>query len=279
MTSKHLDTITDRLATLQGHAFFRPQAGALKERLTQQLLNAVARELAETLSGEPLDLAVSILIQEGDSQPVVNVSVDHLGVEHTAQIAVALLADDALQDLAGYLACLSENATAAETTETGTTLQQRNKPEADHHEKGPASARLKVSPEWLKRVVPCTDYSYEEIDGKKYIREYYWSRQLIDRLFKIKSTKTTPEDLQFVAKECCEGDLEWARDLIARLKSPNRPEPLPKDQSQKTQGRPAQAQAGPSERQRSRSRHKKPTREPGKEGGAKPAATERGPRS
>jgi hypothetical protein len=205
---------------------------------------------------------------------------EQLGVEYTAKIAAALLADDALQDLEGYLTRLCEEATPAKSSETGKSLQQRSKHGADHHEKVAASTRLKVSPEWLKRVVPCTEYDYEEIDGKKYIREYYWAKPLIERLFKIKSTKTTPEDLQFVAKECCEGDMEWARDLIARLKSPNRPEPSPKEQSQKAQGRPVQAQPGPSERQRSRSRHKKPPREPGKDGGAKPgaAAEQKGPR-
>jgi len=106
------------------------------------------------------------------------------------------------------------------------------------------------------------------VDGKKIIREYYWSKELIERLFKIKSTKTTPEDLQYVAAECCEGDLEWARDLIARLKSPNRAEPAPREQPQKNQGRPP-AKALPNDRSRSRSRHKKPVREQGKDNARK----------
>jgi hypothetical protein len=262
MTSKHLETITDHLAKLHGYAYFRPQDGPLRERLTQAVLDAVEGELAEELSEGGFDLEVSIGRQEGDSEATVSFSVDRPGVVYTSQIAMTLLADAALEDLAGYLARLEENAAPAEAT--GKTLV-RKKPETDHHEKASASARLKVSPEWLKSVIPCTEYSYDEIDGKKYIREYYWSKELIERLFKIKCTKTTPEDLQYVAKECCEGDLDWARDLIARLKSPNRPEPAAKDQSQKNQSRPAPVKAVPSERARPRSRHKKPFREPGKD--------------
>jgi hypothetical protein len=285
MTSKHLETIIDGMAKLHGHAYFRPQSGPFRASLTQTVLDAVEGELAEELSEGAFDLEVSIGRQEDDSEPLISFRVDHPGVVHDMQLAVAALADDALEDLAGYLTRLVQDAAPAETAADGKTIV-RKKPEADHHEKASASARLKVSPEWLKSVIPCTEYSYDEIDGKKYIREYYWSKELIERLFKIKSTKTTPEDLQYVAKECCEGDVEWARDLIARLKSPNRPEPAPKDQSQRNQGRPgqnqgkpaqgqaqAQAKAVPNDRSRQRSRHKKPGREQGKDPARKPESS------
>jgi len=140
-----------------------------------------------------------------------------------------------------------------------------------------------VTPQWLKSVVPCTDYSYDEIDGKKYIRDYFWSKELIENLFRIKGTKTTPEDLQYVAKECCEGDLDWARDLIARLKSPNRVEQGREGQKgqqqgqqqgqqgqQKAGGQAANAPGpGGGDSRRSRSRHRR-SRDGGKDQGRKP---------
>lgn len=248
MTSKQLETITDHLDKLHGYAYFRPQPGPLMERLTQAVLDAVEGELAEQLSEGAFDLEVSIGRQEDESETMVSFSVDYPGVVHSSQLAVSVLADDALEDLTGYLAGLAE-AAPAETEADGKTLVRKKIIEGDHHEKGPASTRLKVSPEWLKSVVPCTDYSYDEIDGKKFIREYFWSKELIERLFKIKCTKTTPEDLEYVAKECCEGDQDWARDLIARLKSPNRPEPVAKEQSQKPQSRPAQSHNRPAQHQ------------------------------
>jgi len=294
MTSKRLETISDLLSRLHGHAYFRPQDGPLMQRLTQAVLDAAEGDLAEELSEGGFDLEVSIGSQEGDSEAMVSFSVDRPGVVLDSEMAVSGLPDDALEELAGYLTRLAEDAAGADPETAGTTLV-RKKPDTDHHEKGSASARLKVSPEWLKSVIPCTDYSYDEIDGKKYIREYFWSRELIERLFRIKSTKTTPEDLQFVAKECCEGDMDWAKDLIARLKSPNRPEPAAKEQSQKNQGRPGQGQgkqpqnlskpaaakAVPGERVRSRSRHKKPFRDQGKDAARKqePSAGQKPPQS
>jgi len=270
MTSKHLETITDHLANLQGHFYFRPQPGPLREWLTQTVLDELEGETAEELAEVAFELEVSIGQQEGESEVTVSFSVDHPGVTHSSQIAVTLLAEDALEDLAGYLTRLTAEADPAGTAETTKTVLRRKIEAGEHHEIVPASARLKVSPEWLKSVIPCTDYSYDEIEGKKYIREYYWSKELIESLFRIKSTKTTPEDLQYVANECCEGDLDWARDLIARLKSPNRPEPAPRDQSQKNQNRPAPAKAAPNERARQRSRHKKPSRDQSKDAPRKP---------
>jgi hypothetical protein len=305
MTQNSLQKVNDRLAKLHGYAYFRPESGPLKERLTEAVLEGLDGDAAEQLSETPFGLEVNIGQQEGDTEVSVGFSVDYPGVEYRSQLPLDLLSQAELEDLFGYLASTPEEVPAAESAPAGTTVL-RKKPEDDEYlEKGPAAGRLKVSPEWLKSVVPCTEYSYEEIEGKKYIREYYWSRELIERLFRIKSTKTTPEDLQYVAKECCEGDLDWARDLIGRLKSPNRPEPAPRDHSQKGQakgaamkaqqgrqvqakpaspkaqppkqgnvsqgaGNPAGSQGAPAgpageQRSRNRSRHRKPFRGEGKD--------------
>ena len=276
MTSEHLQNVSYQLAKLHGHAYFRVEDGDLKESLTRVILDAVEGDLAEVLAEYPFDLEVNIGQQEGESEPSLGYSVDRPGAAYRSEILLSRLPEPALADLARYLERLLQQAAPVDKA-AGTTVVRKKQQEHDHHEKEAAAARLKVSPQWLKSVVPCTEYSYDEIDGKKYIREYYWSRELIERLFRIKSTKTTPEDLQYVAKECCDGDLDWARDLIARLKSPNRPEPAPKEQSQKNQkGQQTQAQAKPGsgERVRSRSRHKKPFRQPGgKDAPRKPEST------
>jgi len=311
MRAKQLETITGQLDKLHGYAYFRPEAGPLRERLAQSALEELEGEYAELLSGGAFDLEVNIGGQEGEGELTLGFRIDHPALHHSSQLSLELLSVPELEDLARHLERLSEQPAAAPVAaEPGKTIV-RKKPvdDAEHHEKVAAAARLKVSPEWLKSVVPCTDYSYDEIDGKKYIREYYWSKELIERLVKIKSTKTTPEDLQFVAAECCHGDLDWARDLIARLKSPNRPEPAAKVQQQKAEGKqghskpgaakplpgkgmqarpqakqgaakgaPAQpqtqaesgqAQAAPGERSR-RSRHRRPFRRQGGEGGRTP---------
>ncbi|MBU5613765.1 hypothetical protein KOL99_12610 [Geomonas sp. Red51] len=279
MTTEHLQKVTDQLAKLHGHAYFRVEEGVLKECLTGMILEAVEGDLAEQLATGAFDLEVSIGVQEGDSEPTVDYRVDRPGVVYRSDTPVSRLSVAALEDLGRYLEQLSQLAQAAPSVEEKGAVGNivRKKQDHDHHEQEAAAARLKVTPQWLKSVVPCTDYSYDEIDGKKYIREYYWSRELIERLFKIKSSKTTPEDLQYVATECCDGDTDWARDLIARLKSPNRPEQQQKEQPQKNQPQKEkekggqqqqQAKPAPGERPRGRSRHRKSSRH-GKDGARK----------
>jgi|GEM_PF-1458041 len=282
MTSKLLDIINERLDALHGQAFFKLQTGTLKDRLLQEVAGVVTGELAEAVAAGNCELEVSVFPQDDDS-PMISFTVDHPGITQTFRLPVPSLTDDVLQDLVGQLTRLTEKQAEAPPADGNKKIVN-----PDYHEQDAASARLRVTPEWLKRIIPCTDYWYEEIEGKKYIREYYWSKELIERLFKIKCNKTTPEDIQFVAKECCEGDVDWARDLIGRLKSPNRPEAPQKEQSPKGQGgqgkqvqgqagKQVQGQAGKQvqgqvtaqERSR-RPRHRRGGRDGNKEGGGKP---------
>lgn len=278
MTSQLLQSVTNQLNNLHGHAYFRVTDGHLKECLTGIMLDAVDGDLAEQLSDGRFDLEVSVGVQEGDSEATVDFRVDRPGVIYRADTLVSSLSEAALEDLARHLAHLAqETPVVEEKTEGGVIV--RKHVDHDHHEKEAAAARLKVTPQWLKSFIPCTEYSYDEIDGKKYIREYYWSRDLIERLFRIKTTKATPDDVQYVAKECCDGDVDWARDLIARLKSPNRPEQQ-KDQPQKGQpqkdkerekekgGAQQPQQAKPAGERSRRSRHRKSFRQ-GKDGARK----------
>ncbi|WP_129126206.1 hypothetical protein [Geomonas oryzae] len=278
MTSQYLQSVTNQLNNLHGHAYFRVTDGPLKECLTGIILDAAEGDLAEQLSDGRFDLEVSVGVQEGDSEATVDFRVDRPGVIYRADTRVSALSEAALEDLTRYLAHLAQETPVVEEKAEGGVIV-RKKVDHDHHEKEAAAARLKVTPQWLKSVIPCTEYSYDEIDGKKYIREYYWSRDLIERLFKIKTMKATPDDVQYVAKECCDGDVDWARDLIARLKSPNRPEQQ-KDQQQKGQpqkekerdkekgGAQQPQQAKPAGERSRRSRHRKSFRQ-GKDGARK----------
>ena len=83
-----------------------------------------------------------------------------------------------------------------------------------------ASQKLGCSLQFLKSKIPCTDYTYTEIEGKKEIQGYYWSRELMDRLCQIKSGGIKPEDLTYVTDTCCEGDRNWAEEILVLLGTP-----------------------------------------------------------
>jgi len=239
--------ITDLLQQLHGHGYFRPQPGPLRERLLQAVAASLKGEGDGRLADPGLDLEVSIGRPDSDEQVALGVKVNFAGTPQAAELPLTELSSAALEDLAEYLGRLVEEL-AAQPKAAPVLPAAGAKLEGDYHEQAAAAARLKVTPQWLKSVVPCTEYTYDEIDGKKYIRDYYWSKELIERLVRIRSAKTTPEDVEFVASECCEGDQEWARDLIARLKSPNRGEQPAREQGQKAQdqqqGRPGQGKGG-----------------------------------
>ncbi|MCM0083133.1 hypothetical protein L4X63_16210 [Geomonas sp. Red32] len=212
------------LDRLFGFAYFKP-SGALKARLTEEAL----RTLEEAPSAGELVIEASIGKPEKEGEATLSFRVAHDDQTSDLAIDLARLTDAELDDLVSLLDSFLNRQETGGAVAAGPS-GPLDAPEGDHHDHAAAAARLKVSPEWLKSVVPCSDYTYEEIEGKKYIRDYFWSKELIERLVKIKSSKTTPEDLQFVASECCYGDTDWAKDLIARLKSPNRPEAAPKEQ-------------------------------------------------
>ena len=84
-----------------------------------------------------------------------------------------------------------------------------------------ASQKLGCSLNVLKSKIPCTDYTYLEIDGIKEIKEYFWSKELIDRLCHIKLNGVNTEDVKYIAEECCYGDYKWAQEILASLGRPN----------------------------------------------------------
>lgn len=260
--SQHLKNVLSLLEQVHGHAYFKIGEGALKEDLTRVILETAEGDLASTLSRSSFNLEASVAHPEADAEAVIGFSVDYPGGPYRSEAPLARLSNAALDELAGCLERLGEPV-AADAPAPSKVIVRKKEEEHDHHDKESAAARLKVSPQWLKSVIPCTEYSYDEIDGRKYIRDYFWSRDLIERLLKIKTAKATPEDLQFVAKECCDGDVDWARELIARLKSPNRPEAASKEQPQKGQQKGGAVQAqqakpvAPGERPRSRNRNRK----------------------
>ena len=96
-----------------------------------------------------------------------------------------------------------------------------------------AAQKLECSQMFLKENIPCTDYSYSEINGKKQIKEYFWSKILIDRLCHVIAHGANEEDVKCIAEECCNGDSKWAGEILSLILKPTRsgfkPKPYPKE--------------------------------------------------
>lgn len=83
-----------------------------------------------------------------------------------------------------------------------------------------SAQKLAVPAEWLKKVIPCTHKCSGNNTDDSSKEEYYWSVELISILCRIKSNDYSDEDLKYVAKHCCKGDMKWAKRIIDALISP-----------------------------------------------------------
>jgi hypothetical protein len=82
-----------------------------------------------------------------------------------------------------------------------------------------AAQKLDVSSDWLRKMLPCTGYKCSERDDGRKDLDFRYSKEMVDRLSKIKDNMFCREDLEYIADLCCEGDIEWAQDLIKYIKS------------------------------------------------------------
>lgn len=89
-----------------------------------------------------------------------------------------------------------------------------------HYDARTSAQKLSVPAEWLIKVIPCTQLSSGDIACDISTEEYHWSVELITKLCHIKKNAYHLEDVKYVAKHCCKGNLKWANEIIDALKSP-----------------------------------------------------------
>ncbi len=210
-------SVYEILKKLAADVTFRPDDGAFRSKLAEMVIANADGEVAELFSESSSDISVSIsrdTIEEGIIRFLV---VGDLG-ELSLECAFTELDDDEHNDLAEQLSRLVAGQTPSVTHDTQKVIVRKNiNGTLDVHQ---AAQKLGCSQTFLKSKIPCTDYSYLEVDGKTEIKEYYWSEILIDRLCNMKLNGAKAEDVQYVAKECCDGDCIWAEEILVSLGSP-----------------------------------------------------------
>lgn len=85
-----------------------------------------------------------------------------------------------------------------------------------------AATALGLCQRELKSLIPCSEISIAEQGGDKVIEEYYWEKDLIGRFASLgaahhEGRKAQREDVTSIAEWCCDGDRQWARDLIGEF--------------------------------------------------------------
>lgn len=205
------------LKKLAADITFRPDTGEFRSKLVETVIDNAEAERAELFSARNCDIQVSISSRTIEEGVVLFVVESDLG-EQSLECELSGLNDSEIIDLYGQLTRLIEEQALSESHGAPKVIVRKNyKGMLDIHQ---TVQKLGCSQAFLKSRIPCTDYTYNEVNGKKEIKEYLWSKQLIDRLCHIKINGVTAEDLKYIAEECCDGDLKWAEDILSSLGRP-----------------------------------------------------------
>jgi hypothetical protein len=213
--------MNELLKNLENDVTFRPDGGAFRSKLVETLLDKADEEFVDLFSESSSDILVCISGRTVDDAVIRFRVVSDQG-EQSHRFALTVLNAEESSDLSEQLSRLLAQQPPPVSPVTPKSIV-RKKPVDGMEDIHLASRKLGCSPVFLKSRIPCTDYTYTEVDGKKEIQEYYWSQNLIDRLCHIKANGAKPEDLKYIAEECCDGDRTWAEEILGLLGSKTTP--------------------------------------------------------
>jgi hypothetical protein len=203
----------DELLKTGNDAFcFRPEDGAFRSGLVAMLLADEDEEFADLFSESSSDILVTIS-GSGSGEGVIRCRVCGDFGERSLAGKFSQLTQPEVDDLREQLSHLEAVQTAA-AVQHGAEAVVRNKIAGNMLNIDEAAQRLNLPKLTLKSNIPCSDYSYSEVNDKVEIREYFWSTELIQRLCDIKKGGANEEDIKFIAAECCHGDLVWAKEVV-----------------------------------------------------------------
>ena len=222
-TSDNTMNMVELLKLLPADITFRPDDGAFRSKLVETLLDKRDEDFAELFSESSSDILVNIS-GRSVADAVIGFRVASDQGEQSLKFALSMLNDEEISDLSEQLSRLLTLQSPPMLYDTTKSIV-RKAPENGMLDITVASRKLGCSPVLLKSRIPCTDYTYSEVNGKKEIKEYYWAQNLIDRLCYIKANGAKAEDLKYIAEECCDGDRTWAEEILLSL---GRPKASPK---------------------------------------------------
>ena len=214
--------MTDLLKKLGSGVTFRPDSGAFRSQLAEMYINNGDRECAELFSEHNCDILISASELTVAESKISFMVISDLG-EQTMECALSALNDGAIRDLDEQLSRhVLFHPKRSSDGSPKVIIRKNVNGMLDIHQ---AAQKLGRSQIFLKNKIPCSENTYHEVNGKQELKEYYWSRQLINCLCNIQVNGASVEEMKYITEECCEGDSKWAEEIILLL---DQHRPLPK---------------------------------------------------
>lgn len=206
------------LDRLQEEAFFFVEDGPLKHRLIERYLEE-DEALGDILDFE-LDASLRIERQMGAADAAIEGRLEAGDFVYQTLLAVVDLDSEAIAELTAYLKPPCEPPSKPQARPGRNIL--RKKTGGGLLGIAQAATALGLCPRDLKALIPCSEVGIAEEDGEKTIEAYYWAKDLIDRLAALavaqqQGRTASREDVTCIAAWCCDGDRQWAQELIAEF--------------------------------------------------------------
>ncbi|OQY22424.1 MAG: hypothetical protein B6I37_07275 [Desulfobacteraceae bacterium 4572_35.2] len=208
--------LLNRLSTLEQQLFCYLDDGPLKSILLERYLDEADAhdDIME------LDLDASLLIKNSVNGSTATIM---LRLEYDEFLYQTTLCPTALdtEQSAELLALLNLHGPKQTTTKTSSNKNIIRKKQGENLlNVAQASKALGLSQRQIKRIIPCSEIRIVDNYTSKSIEDYYWDTQLIQRFSRLRQQQQqgcrySDDDINYVAKKCCEEDVKWARDTIA----------------------------------------------------------------
>jgi hypothetical protein len=203
------------LDRLQGEVFFFVEDGPLKHKLIERYLEE--EEAQGDILDFEFDAALRIEHKEGTADAEIEARLEAGDFLYQTNFAIKDFAADEIVELLEYLKPLCPTTPKPKTRPGRSILRKKNG--SGLLGISPAANALGLSQGDLKALIPCSEIRIAEQAGDKVIEEYYWEKDLIGKLASLgtahkEGRQANREDVTCIAEWCCDGDRQWARDLI-----------------------------------------------------------------
>lgn len=217
MNSEISADIEALLKNLDGIAHFPLKSGLLHAKIMGTFLDTLDETDCDRLSNG-VDILVSISKFEGDICLMCCLDCDSL--THKLEITLRDFTKTEAATLSKLLSDLVDEFQRSTSHKPTVVIRKALNGMYNIHQ---TMQKLNVSEVWLKDTIPCSNYTWLEVKGRKEITGYFWSTELVKKLASIKTEKEhiphskvdfTQNDLMYIAEECCDGDAKWAAEIL-----------------------------------------------------------------
>jgi hypothetical protein len=214
-----IESMAEVLEVLGGPVSLRLDAGAFHARVLESLAEQLD-QLYEDPEEALFDIEVRIVPNRDPRKISLSVLASSPDFDTTIRLYAYQLNSE---ELGVVLNALCDEKRKLEAAKEGRRAKVIIRKKADNsYDLHTAAQKLGVSAEWFKKMIPCTGYRSSESSDGDTVQEFRYRKDLVERLCKMKDEAAAAADLKHLADACCEGDLDWARDIVESINSKGR---------------------------------------------------------